>query len=80
MEKGVQFDEGNTLPPVRPRPMRSGFTRSLNETQNLLILGFLFSGLVIGAVYLVLLAVPEEPVLGPDVPRKGEIIPSNRSI
>jgi hypothetical protein len=54
--------------------------RALNETQNQLILGFLFSALVIGAVYLVLSAVPEEPTLGSDVPRKGEIIPSNRSI
>ncbi len=81
----VVFDE-ETDPVFRASPARSaeqglverGIAHNIKNAKLLLAL---FGAILIGgAFYFLASAIPETPVLGQDIPREGERIPSNRTI
>ncbi len=63
---------------VDQKLVERGVAYNVRNAQLLLIL--LGVALIGGAFYFLISAIPEEPVLGDDIPRPGEHIPSNRSI
>lgn len=80
---GIQFDEDGDIALRRvagikpPNALvKSGIVK--NATTSSLLLLVVAVVLVVGTFYFVKNSIPAPVELGPDVPRKGEVIPSNR--
>lgn len=84
MDNRVVFNEEPIpVPPLRPRGAEHALVKlgiGKNSRDAGVILAVIAVLAVAGAVYLVIRATPPAPRLGPDVPQKGEVIPSNRTI
>lgn len=84
MDNRVVFnDEPSPVPPLKPRGAehalaKLGLGKNSRDAAAVLVLVALAA--IAGAVYFAAQALPETPHLGPDVPQKGEVIPSNRSL
>jgi|GEM_PF-4524302 len=80
----VQFNEEIAqMPVIRPRSLNDflldlGIAVSPGHARIILVL--LAMVMVALSIYFISSAVPEPPVLGDDIPRKGEVIPKNRSL
>jgi hypothetical protein len=82
---GIQFDEdGDTAfrrtGGIKPENalVKSGIVK--NATTSSLLLLVVALVLVVGIFYFLKNSLPAPVELGPDVPRKGEVIPSNRQL
>lgn len=79
----MEFEDENRFPVLKPRSIEQtaadlGIPVS-NGTAQFIIVS-VAALMIAAAVYLFIAAVPEPPVLDDDVPRKGEVIPKNRTI
>ena len=82
---GVQFEEDSDLMLRRAQGVRpdnalvqSGIVK--NITASNIILLAVGAALIVSAVYFLRASLAEPQTLGEDTPRRGEIIPSNRTL
>jgi hypothetical protein len=76
-------EEPNPIPALKPRGaehtlVKLGIGANSGQARAALLLLALLA--IAAAVYFFAKATPETPKLGPDVPQKGEQIPSNRTL
>lgn len=85
MSGRVIFEEDATSvfnqPPIRSTEHVLVARGVTHNTENAKLVLVLFAGaLLLGAFYFISYAIQDEPGLGNDTPRSGEVIPSNRTI
>lgn len=80
----LEDDDGGGIPNVEPKSakvamVKAGVAKTTRQAN--LILFLIAIVLISGMVFFLRMAVPpEKKALGDDVPRRGEVIPSNRSL
>ena len=84
MDNRVVFNEESVpVPKLRPRGAEHMLAKlgiGTNSRDARIVLGFIAFLAVVSTFYFLASSVPPAPKLGPDIPQKGEVIPSNRTL